>query len=721
MLGRLNGKSKILSSLLQTVVRKAAGNIPNEIWAEITSQIEIPQQSHIVIDKIYRDILYLRLIIDELHGIGSQLVEHADLGRVWIRRVDQTNPATASPNQRAIEVYNCLRLFYAYLIAAIVVAIINKVDSPKYLELVLQVKLLISEAFHQLMQESDKDCFALLAESKAYLIELMGLHGIGSSNEEVNLWLDQAKDWVALESSAIPIITFLTANEAQKKQFIIYDDAVCELTDEQRSLLRDLPAQCWYQELTQFEQSLVQYYQTAILIGTRIIPSQLRAILPFCKNAYLQSLWVVEDNQMVTLLNSYFHAGTVAYVSHKKKEEALRITRANFAQQKQVTGSQYVLNVCLNSSMADRFVGTYEWLMRRPYVADDSEIIALTYQVASQAEGDGYYYAKLCVNQMRYLEYNDYSGINKIINIIKKNLSMIAKSEQAASELVKELERVIALEWQFSFFDLDVKGLDIIHRLTKVVTLNNQLQAAYPQLALTSVSIWFGCASGENRTGITYFHVIASTLLDYLTRNVPAGDVAKIKETIISLIAVSQHVLVITGHQGSTFGTEGIRGKSIGTFKAWHPKNQLLTKTSELKKVPPDAVYLNGLLTKIADLLVTKNNSSESKVVLDVIRQTLQLVKNAGVSLFMMNRQERDLITTVLHLFVKRLTLNIEDIKPVEFINAAEAIKLQQSQDNVKPSSLFSTFATLYLANIEHFIPVANIAEQQHHAKLISQ
>lgn len=720
MLGRLNDKSKILSSLLQMVDRKTASNIPNEIWAEITSQVESPQESNVAINKIYRDIINLRLLIDELHGINSQLVNHADLGRVWIRSVNQANAVTLSPNSHAIEVYNCLRHFYAYLIAAIVVAVINKVDSPKYLELVLQVKLLISDAFHVLMHASDKDSFALLAEGKAYLIELMGLHEIGSSNEDINLWLDQAKDWVALESSAIPIITLLTTDELQK-QFIIYDDPVCELTDEQRSFLHDLSSHCWYRELTPFQQSLVQYYQPAILTGTRIIPSQLRAILPFCKNAYLQSLWAIGDDQVVTLLNSYFHAGTVAYVSHKNKEQALRITRANFVQQKQVTGSQCVLNVCLNSSMADRFIGTYEWLMRRAYVADDSEIIALTYQVASQAEGDGYFYAKLCVNQMRYLEYNDYSGINKIINIIKKNLSLITQSEQSTSELVKELERVIALEWQFSFFDLDVKGLDIIHRLTKVITLNNQLQAAFPQLALVSVSMWFGCASGENRTGITYFHVIASTLLDYLTRNAAVTDVAKLKENIFSLIAASQHVLVVTGHQGSTFGTEGIRGKSIGTFKAWHPKNLLLTKTSELKKVSPDAVYLNGLLLKISDLLVTKSNSPESKVVLDVIRQMLLLIKNAGVSFFMMNRQERDLITTVLHLFEKRLGQHIEEIKSVEFINAAEAIKRLQSHESVKPSALFSAFATLYLVNIEHFIPVANIAEQQNHVKLISQ
>lgn len=707
MLGRLNEKSKSLTRLIQSLDVNDSSLTPEARWFSIVSHADIKMiNRENVIAKIYRDIIALRFLIDETHGIHSFLCNDPELGEIWIRRVNQASLSQPPLSQRTIEVYNCLRLFYAYMIAAIVVAAVKQADTSIFLELILQVKHLISDAFHQAI-DNDNDCFAMLAEGKAYLIEVMGLQAVGSSNADIDNWLDHAKDWVAMESAAIPVLTLIeTTDDLQKMKIIIYDEPVCQMTDDQRALMNDFSSQCWFRELNPFQQSLAQYYRDAILKGDRVIPSQLRAILPFSKNAFLQSVWVAARGDQVDLLNAYYHTGTIAYVSHKNKQQALQITKANYAQQKLVSGVDQVLMICLNSSMSDRFMGTYEWLMRREYVADDSEIITLTSQAASQLANNTCHYAKLCVNQMRYIEYNDYGGIDKILSIVKSNLSLLNQTDQSVSDVMNELNQLISLEWQLSLLDLDVKGLDIIHRLTKVVTLNNRLKEYYPHLPLVTVSVWFGCASGENRTGITYYHVISSTLTEFFKQHIPSCDGNRLKDHIFSLIAASQHVLVVTGHQGSTFGTEGIRNKSIGTFKASHPKERLLTKTSELKKVAPESIYLSGFLNRLSRTIESKRATFEDKQRIDAIMQLHALVSSSGTSLFLMNRVEHDLILTVLKLFERTLLSSPDASITADFSVVSDAILQRLSNENPTPSTLFVSFANAFLKHKDLFLPI---------------
>lgn len=156
----------------------------------------------------------------------------------------------------------------------------------------------------------------------------------------------------------------------------------------------------------------------------------------------------------------------------------------------------------------------------------------------------------------------------------------------------------LGLEWQFTPLDVNVKGLDIIYALTRVATLNNQLAAVYPELGLKSAAIWFGCASGENRTGITYFHSICSSVIDYFTATLKDRMTRQIADEVVAMIGASQHVLVTTGHQGSTFGTEGIRYKSSGSFRYEHPKAQLVTYSSDIKKSP----YLTAIILLLLSL-----------------------------------------------------------------------------------------------------------------------
>ena len=85
--------------------------------------------------------------------------------------------------------------------------------------------------------------------------------------------------------------------------------------------------------------------------------------------------------------------------------------------------------------------------------------------------------------------------------------------EKNRKEKISKIENLIEQfeNKQKPLFD-GTKGIPIIGYLTQIAHLNNQCVMCFPNdNRLKTVAVWFGCASGENRTGIMYFDLICTS------------------------------------------------------------------------------------------------------------------------------------------------------------------------------------------------------------------
>lgn len=595
----MKARQSLLSALFQD--DKAA--------QEFTISDENGTPAEQMILQYYKRILALRASVMDKHaGIRSSFMT-CEGQIVWRRVATMADIMNSNPRDSLFAYINYRRLFYAYLIAAITIAKINHVDQEPYLQGIAYLHDLALE--NEDLAVPDINQIRKAAHiGKGDLINQLCAYCPQYDKRTMSHMLDQAKDWVGLAMPSLVIATVIHGDESLNLcSLCILDEPCGKLTDEQTKLFQDLESQDWFIELSIFQQQLIEYYQEPILSGTRVIPSQLRGMVPACKNAYKQSIYVMKPDQSIEQLNEYYHCGTVAHLSHKDPNTASRITRDNLAQQKMISQTDALVMTCLNSKMGDFLAGPYERMHGRAYSMDDSAIISLTNTAAAALDSEHIYYAKLCLNGFKKIEPNNYQGIDAIIRTINHHLDLITDTQNDLKTLIQlHLRAITWLKWQITFSVTDVKELEIIAHLTRAVFLNNQLVMRAPDLGLTSLAIWFGCASGENRTGITYYHVIGETLFEYFSCGLDTEKQLPLKTKIYQSIAKSQHIHILTGNQGNTFGSEGIRGKSSGSFRHHHAKDDLITNTSDIKLLLAWDENFTHQLNQLMIVLNKKNN-----------------------------------------------------------------------------------------------------------------
>lgn len=588
---------------------------------------------------LYQSIFSTRMnLIDKRRGIESNRHTIGNgQNSFWLRIIDISEDTAIEINEHKRDfLYNYLRLFYAYLLGAISIDVIYSTkDKDELVNEILTLQHSTDVAFNEILkknlplEECESSILELISHKKHALVDLMkkrlNANSIkrsgfkGTQEKIINKMLDQAKDWVALEQQSVSIYTVIKTDERyfNKKRILITDQPCTIVTDEQKKLINNRHKEIWYKELLPFQQEMVDYYADKLLEG-RVVPSQLRSVIPLGKNSYRQSVYIERDDETFEELNSYFHSGTAAYLSHKNNDIAQEITRHNLIQQKINAGADISLMIALNSSLGDSIVGAREKMLGHVYTADDSKIIELTSKAADPV--NGLYYSKICLNGFRKLEPKDYGNIPQIITQIEANISLINDDANAEIKLMRQLIRKLqSLMAKWLITEKDNVGTEIIYTLCKLTTLNNNLKSIKNDVI--TIAIWFGCASGENRTGLSYYHNISRTLIDYCKANglsLTTDD----KKQILTMVANSEHIHIMTGNQGSTFGTEGIRGKSKGTANADYPVEELVTTIADAKAIASADEIFDAALKKLQ--LAIKANL-KSPFVSDIINHAKNL------------------------------------------------------------------------------------------------
>lgn len=579
-----------------------------------------------LVAEIYNQIIQLRILIDAHHKIQSRLMPLNNKKSVYVRYLEQETLLDVQDNK--VSVYNYLRIFYAYLLAAIAFSKIEKFDCAGFAREINDIKKITTMNFVANLENADeKSMFRHLAEAKGFLINHIKTYRSGLDCLTINKNLDKAKDWVALDEPSMPVCTVIKmSNKYNNKIVAILDEPCSQLTPEQHQLFDNLSHQPWFSELYSDQQNLVRHYLDRITSGTSVIPSRLRSIVPLSKNAFKQSIYIINAENSVELINDCYHAGTVAHLSHKKESEniATDISRLNLLQQHSASQADAMVMICLNSEWADTIVGPIEWMFGGSYVPDDSQIIKLTWNAASQLSDKNIFYSKICLNLFRNFEFNDYTGIDRIISIVDENKTSLDEQLPQICKLKKLKDEINDLKKQITDFYL--KGENIIHFLIQIAAINNQLVQEFPEKKLKKVAIWFGCASGENRTGIVYYNNVCASLMDYFSGLANEKLDEDSKQEIFEMIAHSQHIHVMTGYQGNTFGTDGIRSKSSNSLKHYHSKS-LLTETSDIKDIPAYDAFYNKFLDELSEAIENNKQNVALKKFAPLVLQYFEYAK----------------------------------------------------------------------------------------------
>jgi hypothetical protein len=670
-------------------------------------------------DSIYQKIMYARAdhIDHEGYGIESNFLAIKKQA-FWLRRVNHLFAEDDNAKEKRAKQFllNYARLTYAYFSASLSLLELLKLkrhcDQEKILEKIAALDAAMGKSFDSIMKDGEKSVAAceakileLIGDTKWQLIELIDtalanidlsqLGFTGTREEIINKMLDQAKDWIGLEQPTLPIYTLFEVPQDQlstgdkSKRFLIVDEPCTALTEQQKIMLKEREGAEWFYTLSPFQQKMIDYYAGVILEDNRVLPSQLRSVLPAGRNAYRQAIYIEDEGGNFVQEGECYHAGTAAYLRHDNDKVALAATTENLLQQKINSDVRVSVMIALNSQLADTVVGAYKRARGQKYDRDDSKIIELTAKAASEGicQVMQVYYSKLCLNGFRNFEFNEYSGINNILLCIGANIGILEQtydltdSEQLViAEMKAHTEKVKVLAATKIWNDSGIKGTDILYHLTRAATLSNRLVEMHKTKSdrLFKVAVWIGCASGENRTGLAYFHILRQTLVDYYQRNGVEIDDAVVAQ-ISNVIADSQHVHILTG---GTFGTEGIRGKSAGSAKPYDPKDKLVTNVADMKAIRPCHIPLKNAIAKLRHAIQTKFNDATVEDLLPYAINLHQYAQELESKFFTLGLSKADRAMFVTSLQVATAVLEDPSIENISSVGQLYGTLTKASNSN---------------------------------------
>lgn len=589
MIGRVSPQEALIQRLVSYSKPDAQ---PEIIPPADFSPVAMLSAQHLI-EKSYAHIIQLRQIIDAEYHINSKLI-NVDGKKVWLRYGEsgELNDDALS-HQQNLQL-NYLRLFYSYVIGAVTIGKMYQFENdPAFLNSVDEIQQSIFVDVQREITDGDEDSIKRVIErGKAELMRAIqnaapATESFKTNDKDLSKKLDQVKDWAGLEDETYTVATIMKMEGASVdprlvgRQLVLLDEPCTELTAAQIEELNDCDNQQWFKNLDPFQQRLVKNYIPKILSGKCVIPSQLRTIAPLCRNFYRQTPAVVEANGDVHAFSSAFHSGTDAYLSdeaHKENqpldETAKHVTQNNFRQIKKNLDADVVIIFNLNSELADRVLGNLAKIKGESYRKDDSKILELSAAASEDLDEEGIYDAKVCANGFRRVigERDNLQAVRTVIEIIESNLNTIGNAAEYQYQsgqirlLISEIKYKLLGHSIKKFSDRDLEGFTIISKMNELCEQNTKLARSYNEQAgnnaLKTTYCKFNCASGDNRTGIVELVCATDRYFDHFGTNASQ----KLGKEIALTVAKFEHIQMMKGGQGCTFGTEFIRSKSMGSL-----------------------------------------------------------------------------------------------------------------------------------------------------------
>lgn len=590
-------------------------------------------------DPLWFMTLQLMMEKDLNRNITSSLQTDKQGRKILIR---DARALTAEDSSNDVSQWDYAILAVSYLKAYRKLCEMNGIEPELLIEGSAQYQMIMGAIDEIRVQNSEDNAIYAFKQAASMVITALA-RDLHINKAEAEKHLDNAKNWTSLERAPISVATL---TKIDNQTLVQLDEPMYELTQAQiddynlckKNANGKYSGPIWFLHLTNLEKDLVLAYKGQIIEG-RVIPSQLRSSLPGIKNSYKQTTAVFnEADGEFDILNQNFHCATIVYLDAKRsskdkaerrraKDEMKRVAKLSMSQQlqhsKQANQDQqtHSVMITLNSEYGDDVLDKWEKLKgafssgpAKPFVGDDKPIVKQTRLAANSIEGASS--ANICLNHYRKIFKNDYSGNHEVLTYATNLLKSIYGSDYDPNrKSILGVDRFNQLldDRLFDLLDILYKkinqcnkyikkgtrlrldsanvGLDIVRLSAEICHLNNKILAMLDEdyqdskTPMRYLSQWFGCASGENRTGYGEFHIATTAIIDHLKAN-SSKDVDE--SEIRDVISRAGHVSRMTGFQGSTMGTEGIRKKSSGTAPSSYSKNTqkyLVSRPADAKKI----------------------------------------------------------------------------------------------------------------------------------------
>ncbi len=235
---------------------------------------------------------------------------------------------------------------------------------------------------------------------------------LGVPIEESAKMLAKARDFVNLDDEARHVVT-VDKIPGQENQYAIQAEVVLtELTKKQKDEYTKKEKKEWYTSLPVWQRRLVDAYQSKILAGKNVIPTQLRDCVVGVRNSGMKVTAIINSSQQPTSIHvrdCSYHSGTVVHLGKKcSSEENLRITKLNAQQMNELSGKERS--------------GIHMLTLNAEYNPTGNDRAIVTNSAKAMKELNSSH-TNLCFNAFRLFFPDQYDGVEKKLALVGKKFN----------------------------------------------------------------------------------------------------------------------------------------------------------------------------------------------------------------------------------------------------------------------------------------------------------
>ena len=593
-----NARSTVQSVVAQYLQADAFSN-PNAVLS--VSQI-FEQQSR---DDSKTQIDLLEALRDSFSGI----MHHSDSAQPVLIRDARNASALGLDNDTQRKIANISKLIHIVDTSAAVkdAFIMESIDTSN-----------VSEEFNELLQqavnnyENNQDIDLSFYDRK--MTEIAQFNGISDASKKIKDGLNFRN----LANNQRHIVTITSHKDSNNNAHVAVeaDVMMIGLTEQQRSDYqaikeREKVIPSWYERLPQHQQNLVRHYIDELLEG-RVVPTQLKSILPGLRNAHSKEIYLTDQGGALTFIAQSVHMGALSFHGPGTYEEKLEVAQENVKQlQEFFPEGAAVSDINLTSPVNVLDV--------------EPEILRELSDIA--AENKQFSQSTTPLNVLRYISRNYTDGYNEVFNKISDAFvdnvpqsikEFIGNGKGSKNAVRRDLEKSnllsgdeknvitaiidarILLDKRWFVADQDNRNLQLAASMKAIVSQIHLRRGSNASLfdakKLKAVPHFTShCKSGKDRDGALETEFSGLVLHKELQLD---------KKEVLQSLVIGGHTQFMASANGGFRGAHGIKGASKTALPSYYEgfQDQLVLKSADNNKL----FYKDkgkGLFNRIVDLI----------------------------------------------------------------------------------------------------------------------
>lgn len=482
-----------------------------------------------------------------------------------------------------------------------------------------ELYVLFNQHLQTPLPQKKADIKQMMLDYNGKIVDIMKRNGIDKlPGIDLVKDLDLASHAMNIHNENAHISTITTVD---KKTIIESDLMALGVTQNQKEMLLDIrnpinsvTAEPWFEEQTPFRQALIRDVAQNVVNDKgeqmKVMPTQLRTLMPLAKNVGLKVTSVVDDAGKVQQVSENLHSGAIFFSAKAADEYAKTRKGVQLEEMAKQVASFTPEGVKLNQVNSTSPINPFN---RAEKQADEQSAKAMqatgnfatttpfnTFRKVSKNRTDGYDAVLSSVASATFSEFG-HKGVN-----ISQYLNGKGKLKEATKQLAtlkdehktdpKKLQILDTLETAINAKELLNKGTSFFERKfgnnnlklfeyfselntaihTKNGALKEGLSNPQSQEALNQAPYMsFNCMSGKDRTGVAMFTATVMSVSKFFKETF--GTVEK-QQDVAQVINMAGHTQQIPSQ--NNIGSHGVKSDSETAQKTPIFKDNLLTRAT---------------------------------------------------------------------------------------------------------------------------------------------